>query len=91
MNWNNRRFAGLAALALLVALAAWQPAPAQVIVVSGHVVTANYVEDSMHNQTGRSFIFSVKWNFGKLNAAKSRNAEGLRRDLDRMNSNYLLR
>ena len=58
---------------------------------TGHVVTANYVEDSMHNQTGRSFIFSVKWNFGKLNAAKSRNAEGLRRDLDRMNSNYLLR
>ena len=45
----------------------------------------------MHNQTGRSFIFSVKWNFCKLNAAKSRNAEGLRRDLDRMNSNYLLR
>ena len=58
---------------------------------TGHVVTANYVEDSMHNQTGRSFIFSVKWNFGKLNAAKSRNAEGLRRDLDRMNSSYLLR
>ena len=58
---------------------------------TNHVVTANYVEDSMHYQTGRCFMISVKWNFGKLNAAKSRNAEGLRRELDRMNSNYLLR
>ncbi|MBQ1753750.1 MAG: hypothetical protein II002_02310, partial [Bacteroidales bacterium] len=35
MNWKNIRFAGLTALSLIVALAAWQPATAQVIVVSG--------------------------------------------------------
>ena len=35
MNWKNIRFAGLTALALIVALTAWQPATAQVIVVSG--------------------------------------------------------
>ena len=35
MDWKNIRFAGLTALALIVALTAWQPATAQVIVVSG--------------------------------------------------------
>ena len=35
MDWKNIRFAGRTALALIVALTAWQPATAQVIVVSG--------------------------------------------------------
>ena len=39
-----------------------------------HITTENYVEDVMQNQLGRRIILSVKWNFGKLNAAKSRNA-----------------
>ena len=39
-----------------------------------HITTENYVEDTMQNQLGRRFFISVKWNFGKLNAAKSRNA-----------------
>ena len=58
---------------------------------TNHIVTANYVEDSMHYQTGRCIMISVKWNFGKLNAAKSRNADSLRRDLDRMGTNYIVR
>ena len=41
---------------------------------TSHTVTANYVEDAMQNQLGRYIYLSVKWNFGKLNAAKSRNA-----------------
>lgn len=48
-----------------------------------HVTTANYVEDSMHNMLGRRFLFSVKWNFGKLNAAKGRKADSLRYDMMR--------
>ena len=39
-----------------------------------HITTENYVEDTMQNQLGRRFFISVKWNFGKLNATKSRNA-----------------
>ena len=39
-----------------------------------HIITENYVEDTMQNQLGRRFFISVKWNFGKLNAAKNRNA-----------------
>ena len=41
---------------------------------SRHITTENYVEDTMQNQLGRRFFISVKWNFGKLNAAKNRNA-----------------
>ena len=36
-----------------------------------HITTDNYVEDSVHNQLGRHFFITLKWNFGKLNAAKS--------------------
>ena len=39
-----------------------------------HITTANYVEDTLQNQLGRHFFISVKWNFGKLNAAKNRKA-----------------
>ena len=39
-----------------------------------HITTENYVEDTMQNQLGRRFFISVKWNFGKLNASKNRNA-----------------
>ena len=39
-----------------------------------HIATANYVEDTMRNMLGRRFFLSVKWNFGKLNAAKNRSA-----------------
>ncbi|MBQ5435064.1 MAG: outer membrane beta-barrel protein, partial [Bacteroidales bacterium] len=39
-----------------------------------HITTDNYVEDSMYNQLGRHFFFTLKWNFGKLNAAKSNKA-----------------
>ena len=39
-----------------------------------HVTTENYVEDSMFNQLGRHFYITLKWNFGKLNAAKGRKA-----------------
>ena len=41
---------------------------------SRHITNENYVEDTMQNQLGRRFFISVKWNFGKLNATKSRNA-----------------
>ena len=41
---------------------------------TSHTVTANYIEDSMRNQLGRHIYVSVRWNFGKLNAAKSGNA-----------------
>lgn len=46
-----------------------------------HITTANYVEDSMQNMLGRRFIFSVKWNFGKLNAAKGRKADNFKYQL----------
>ncbi len=39
-----------------------------------HITTENYVEDTIQNQLGRRVFLSVKWNFGKLNAAKNRNA-----------------
>ncbi|MBR0499512.1 MAG: TonB-dependent receptor [Bacteroidales bacterium] len=39
-----------------------------------HITTANYVEDSMQNMLGRHFFISLKWNFGKLNAAKNASA-----------------
>ena len=39
-----------------------------------HITTDNYVEDSMYNRLGRHFFFTLKWNFGKLNAAKSNKA-----------------
>ena len=39
-----------------------------------HTVNANYVQDSMWNALGRHFYITFKWNFGKLNAAKSSTA-----------------
>ena len=39
-----------------------------------HITTDNYVEDSMYNRLGRHFFFTLKWNFGKLNAAKNNKA-----------------
>ncbi len=39
-----------------------------------HIANENYVEDSMYNQLGRHFFITLKWNFGKLNAAQSRKA-----------------
>ena len=39
-----------------------------------HITTENYIEDSMYNQLGRHFFITLKWNFGKLNAAQSRKA-----------------
>ena len=39
-----------------------------------HITTENYVEDAMYNQLGRHFFITLKWNFGKLNAAQSRKA-----------------
>lgn len=39
-----------------------------------HITTDNYVEDAMYNRLGRHFFISLKWNFGKLNAAQSTKA-----------------
>ena len=39
-----------------------------------HITTDNYVEDAMYNQLGRHFFITLKWNFGKLNAAQSQKA-----------------
>ena len=39
-----------------------------------HITTENYVEDAMYNQLGRHFFITLKWNFGKLNAAQSSKA-----------------
>ena len=39
-----------------------------------HITTENYVEDSMYNQLGRHFFITLKWNFGKLNAAQNNKA-----------------
>ena len=39
-----------------------------------HITTDNYVEDAMYNRLGRHFFITLKWNFGKLNAAQSRKA-----------------
>ena len=38
-------------------------------------VTANYSEDSYRLIMGRYILFGVKWNFGKMNASHSRNAQ----------------
>ena len=40
-----------------------------------HTVTANYEEDSYRLIMGRYILFGVKWNFGKMNAAHSANAQ----------------
>ncbi|MBR6423774.1 MAG: outer membrane beta-barrel protein [Bacteroidales bacterium] len=39
-----------------------------------HITTDNYVEDAMYNRLGRHFFITLKWNFGKLNAAQSTKA-----------------
>ena len=39
-------------------------------------VSAEYVEDTYSNILGRFFIFSVSFNFGKMNAKKNKNIEG---------------
>ena len=39
-------------------------------------VSAEYVEDVYSNVLGRFFLFSVSFNFGKMNARKNRNVEG---------------
>ena len=39
-------------------------------------VSAEYVEDTYSNILGRFFIFSVSFNFGKMNAKKNKNIQG---------------
>jgi hypothetical protein len=39
-------------------------------------VSAEYMEDTYSNILGRFFLFSVSFNFGKMNAKKNRNVEG---------------
>ena len=39
-------------------------------------VSAEYMEDVYSNVLGRFFIFSVSFNFGKMNAKKNKNVEG---------------
>lgn len=39
-----------------------------------HIATADYVEDVQRNQLGRHFFVTFKWNFGKLNEARSARA-----------------
>mgnify|MGYP002510564403 CR=1 FL=1 len=39
-------------------------------------VSAEYVEDVYSNILGRFFLFSVSFNFGKMNAKKNKNVEG---------------
>ena len=39
-------------------------------------VSAEYVEDTYTNILGRLFLFSVSFNFGKMNARKNKNIEG---------------
>ena len=39
-------------------------------------VSAEYVEDTYSNILGRFFLFSVSFNFGKMNAKKNKNIEG---------------
>ena len=46
-----------------------------------HIANENYVEDMMYNQLGRHFFLTLKWNFGKLNAAKSRKASNAAMDM----------
>ena len=38
-------------------------------------MSAEYVEDVYSNVLGRFFLFSVSFNFGKMNAKKNRNIE----------------
>lgn len=40
-----------------------------------HTVRENYVQDSFVNRLGRSVVFSLTWNFGKMNAARSSAAQ----------------
>ena len=46
-----------------------------------HTVTANYEEDSYRLIMGRYFLFGVKWNFGKMNAAHSQRAQRAARNM----------
>lgn len=39
-------------------------------------VSAEYMEDVYNNVLGRFFLFSVSFNFGKMNARKNKNVEG---------------
>ena len=39
-------------------------------------VSAEYMEDVYSNVLGRFFLFSVSFNFGKMNSKKNRNVEG---------------
>ena len=40
-----------------------------------HTMTENYVQDSYHTSFGRFFLISLKYNFGKLNQARSGSAQ----------------
>ena len=40
------------------------------------IVSAEYVEDTYSNILGRFFLFSVSFNFGKMNASKNKNIQG---------------
>ena len=40
-----------------------------------HSITANYQEDTYRLVMGRYFLIGVKWNFGKMNASHSRQAQ----------------
>ena len=40
-----------------------------------HIVRENYVQDSFTNVLGRNIVFSISWNFGKMNAARSNSAQ----------------
>lgn len=44
-------------------------------------VSAEYMEDVYNNVLGRFFIFSVSFNFGKMNAKKNKNVEGAMRNM----------
>ncbi len=44
-------------------------------------VQEDFVEDSYHNILGRYFLFGIKWNFGKMNAAQGRKAQGVQFDM----------
>ena len=39
-----------------------------------HIVLENYFQDSFTNVLGRNIVFSISWNFGKMNAARSNSA-----------------
>ena len=46
-----------------------------------HTITANYEEDTYRLVMGRYFLFGVKWNFGKMNAAHSSRAQSAAWDM----------